>query len=179
VFAAEFAVAAMGLRLLYSKLRLLTAENANAYKMDVVMYDPSADPIELAFLEVKSSVKEAGDEAPRHDNSIYKDLFNSMNKYVKRDLRYDITAIRDRLDELPDDDRQRVDEAVRRYGGPTIKYAGVCAIDAATHVHEEASVLATRKNEKEFDAELLCVAELGQVVDATYAKLTALRDAAC
>ncbi len=84
VLAAEFASAAMGLKLLYSKLRLLTAENSNAYKMDVVMYDATTDPIELVFLEVKSSVKEAT-VSPGHDKSIYASLFDSLNKYTKDD----------------------------------------------------------------------------------------------
>ena len=38
LLAAEFAVAAMGLRLLYSKLRLLTAENSNAYKIATLCF---------------------------------------------------------------------------------------------------------------------------------------------
>jgi hypothetical protein len=101
LLAAEFAVAAMGLRLLYSKLRLLTAENSNAYKMDVVMYDRSTDPVDLVFLEVKSSFKTSAVSPAKHDKSIYADLFTSLRKYGKEDLRYDLTAARDRLDEVP------------------------------------------------------------------------------
>jgi hypothetical protein len=179
LIATEFAIAAMGLRLLYSKLRLLTAENSNAYKMDVVLYDPETDPIELVFLEVKSSFKEAGGTAPGHDRSIYKALFDSLNAYAKSDLRYDLTAARDRLADIRTDDRQRVTDALTQYGGPTVRYAGVCSIDIETFVSDEASLLATRSNQKNFDVELLCVAEFAQVIDATYAKLEAIRDASC
>jgi hypothetical protein len=179
VLAVEFAVAAMGLRPLYSKLRLLTAENSNAYKMDVVMYDSARDPVELVFLEVKSSFKDRSTQPPGHDKSIYKDLFDSFNKYAKSDLRYDLTAARDRLGGLPDEDRQRVAEVLSQYGGPTVRYAGVCSIDIETFVLDEASLLATRRNQKEFDVELLCVAEFAQIIDATYAKLEAVRKAAC
>jgi hypothetical protein len=179
LLAAEFAVGAMGLRLLYSKLRLLTAENSNAYKMDVVMYDPAKDPVELVFLEVKSSFKDATHDPPGHDQSIYKDLFDSFNKYAKGDLRYDLTAARDRLGRLPDTDCQKVAAVLSQYGGPTIRHAGVCCIDVETFRGDEAALLATRKNKKTFDVELLCVAEFAQVIDATFAKLEALRDAAC
>ena len=169
----------MGLKLLYSKLRLLTAENSNAYKMDVVMYDATTDPIELVFLEVKSSVKEATDEPPGHDKSIYASLFDSLNKYTKDDLRYDLTAIRDRLGDLPYQDSERLRSVLGSYAGPIVRYGGVCSIDIATHLDEEAALLATRKNEKNFEADLVCVAEFGQVADATYETLANLRDAAC
>jgi Cap4 SAVED domain len=180
LLAAEFAVAAMGLKLLYSKLRLLTAENANAFKMDVVMYDSQAAPVELVLLEVKSSFKAAmnGDEAPKHDTSIYADLFRSFNKYAKDDLRYDLTAARDRLADVDPADRAALEAELDKYGGPMVRYAGVCSIDLATFREEEAAVLATRKNEKRFDVDLLCVVEFAQVIDATFERLSALRDAA-
>lgn len=179
LLAAEFAVAAMSLRLLYSKLRLLTAENANAYKMDVVLYDPQPDPVELVFLEVKSSFKSAGQGPAEHDKSIYASLFSSLNKYAKGDLQYDLSAARDRLADVVDEDRDRVASALKVYGGPTVRFGGVCSIDIETFDADETSVLATRKNEKSFDVDLLCVAEFAQVIDATFAKLQAMRDAAC
>jgi hypothetical protein len=179
LLASEFAVAALGLRLLYSKLRLLTAENANAYKMDIMMYDPSVEPVELVLLEVKSSVKTATDAAPGHDKSIYSSLFASLRKYAKADLSYDLTAARDRMGELPEDDRERLAQEFARYGGPKVRYAGVCSIDLATHVEAETSLLATRKSVKDFEVDLLCVVEFAQVVESSFAKLSALRDAAC
>jgi hypothetical protein len=177
LLAAEFAVSAMGLKLLYSKLRLLTAENSNAYKMDVVMYDPSTNPIELVLLEVKSSFKTPSDDGspPKHDKSIYADLFNSFNKYAKEDLKYDLTAARDRLSEVDSNDRDRLEAELKKYGGPTVRYAGVCSIDIETFDHDEASLLATRKNGKVFDVELLCVVEFAQVIDATFTKLAELK----
>jgi Cap4 SAVED domain len=35
----------MNLRVIYSKLALLTAENANAFKMDLILYDPAANQL--------------------------------------------------------------------------------------------------------------------------------------
>ncbi len=49
IVAGLFAEDVMGLRKLYSKLSLLTAENSNAYKMDLVMYDPSCSPLCFRF----------------------------------------------------------------------------------------------------------------------------------
>lgn len=179
LLASEFALAAMGLRLLYSKLRLLTAENANAYKMDIMMYDPSVEPIELVLLEVKSSVKIATDEPPGHDKSIYSSLFDSLREYAKADLSYDLTAARDRMGELPEDDRDRLAREFAKYGGPTVRHAGVCSIDVATHLDSEASLLSTRRSDKTFEVDVLCVVELAQVIESSFAKLSALRDAAC
>jgi len=180
LLAAEFAVAAMGLRLLYTKVRLLTAENANAYKMDVVMYDPEPDEIELVLLEVKASIKQPSKtKAARHDKSIYSSLFSSLNKYGKEDLRYDLTAARDRLTEVAQEDRHRVELALSKYGGPTVRYAGVCSIDIGTYVQDEAAMLATRKNEKTLDVDLVCVAEFAQVIEKTFTRLERIRTAAC
>jgi len=179
LLAAEFAVAAMGLKLLYSKLRLLTAENSNAYKMDVVMYDVSTDPIELVLLEVKSSFKvpQSDGRPANHHKSIYADLFDSFNKYAKEDLRYDLTAARDRLSDVDEADRDRVADALNMYGGPPVRYAGICSIDLATFNEDEAAVLATRKNEKLFGVDLLCVVEFAQVIDATFERLDDVRRA--
>lgn len=179
LLASEFALAAMGLRLLYSKLRLLTAENANAYKMDIMMYDPSIEPIALVLLEVKSSIKTATEEPPGHDKSIYASLFDSLRKYAKADLSYDLTAARDRMGDLPEEDRERLAREFAKYGGPTVRHAGVCSIDVETYVESEASLLATRRSDKNFDVDVLCVVELAQIIDSCFAKLSALRDAAC
>lgn len=179
LLAAEFATAAMGLRLLYSKLELLTAENSNAFKMDVVMYDPAPEPIELVLLEVKSSwagVKTDGKPAA-HDKSIYADLFNSMNKYAKQSLRYDLTAAKDQLPSVPEPDRARLAAQLGLYQGPRIRHAGVCSIDLATHTDDEAALLATRRNQKDFEVDLVCVAEFAQVIDATWAKLDLIIEA--
>ena len=50
-----FAEEVMDLSLLYSKLSLLTAENANAFKMDLVLFDSKPDPIEFVFGEVNQA----------------------------------------------------------------------------------------------------------------------------
>jgi hypothetical protein len=71
--------------------------------------------------------------------------------------------------------RERVSAALSLYGGPTIRYAGVCSIDVATHLDEEASLLATRRNDKSFDVDLVCVSEFAQVIDETYARLDRVR----
>jgi hypothetical protein len=179
ILAAEFAQSAMGLHLLYSKLSLLTAENANAFKMDVVLYDPSTSPFSLVFFEVKSSCKSAGEIPARHDDTAFASLFDSFNRYGRDDAHFDLTAARDRLGELPPDHAVALREAFGRYGGPDVRYAGFCVIDLATHNDEEIAVLATRNNAATFDVDLLCVQELAAVVEASYGRLEAVRKAAC
>jgi hypothetical protein len=161
------------LRLLYSKLSLLTAENANAYKMDLVLYDPASDPVEFVFGEVKSSPK-SGPVPASHDKGCFASLFASFNAYGEDDREFDLAVIEDRLSNLPAGDASRVRDALQPDAYPKVRYVAICLIDIATHDDNEAQVLGTRKNAKTFEADLLCVAELGTVAEETYASLKAM-----
>ena len=173
-----FAESVLGLRRIYSKLALLTSENANAYKMDIVLYNPKTDPIELVLTEVKSSTKTALDGLPAgHDKSCFADVFASMNKYKPRDLSFDLVAAADRLSLVPEPDRQRVREALLPYSASPRRYAAIVVIDRGTFHPSEGTVLGTRRNAKTFDVDLLCVEDFGGVVTTVYDKLGRLRDA--
>lgn len=168
-----FAEDVMGLRRLYSKLSLLTAENSNAFKMDLLMCNPKVEPIEFIFGEVKSSTKSAADGLPPgHDKSCFKSLFDSFKKYESGDLTFDLTAARDRLDLLPTEEANRIHAALLPYSERTIKYAGFIVIDTSTRDDAETRVLATRKSEKDFDVELICIESLKATIDGTYAQLS-------
>lgn len=178
ITAAIFAEEVMGLRKIYSKLSLLTAENSNAYKMDLVMYDPKSNPIELIFGEVKSSPKTAADGLPaNHHKSCFADIFNSLNHYTNDDLNFDFGAARDRMDALPEPDRTRVREALLPYSDAKIRYIGFAIIDSSTKDETEISVLATRKNNKQFDVDVVCVEEYPQLAESIYHRLDKLRQA--
>jgi hypothetical protein len=95
ILAGLFAEDVHGLYRLYSKLSLLTAENANAYKMDLLFCDPATDPVTFLFAEVKSSCKSAADGLPAgHDKSCFADLFATFKKYDDADLGFDLTVER-------------------------------------------------------------------------------------
>jgi hypothetical protein len=177
VAAAVFAEEIMRLKLLYSKLSLLTAENSNAYKMDLLLCDPSAEPVEFVFGEVKSSCKSAQEGMPPgHDKSCFVDLFNSFNKYDQGDVNFDLAAARDRLSLLPGPMRDRVHAALLPYADRRVRYAGFVIIDVGTKDDSEIHLLESRTNRKPFDIELLCVETLRDVVHDTYDRLTAMRD---
>ncbi len=167
IVAGIFAEHVLELRLLYSKLSLLTTENANANKMDLVLYDSRPAKVEFVFAEVKSSTK-PGPKPACHDAGCFKKLFDSFNKYGDDDRDFDLAVVEERLRALPNDDAARVRAALNIDGDPSIRYAGVCVIDTATHDDSEAAVLATRANPKAFDVDVVCVAELGPVAAATY-----------
>jgi len=172
IVAAIFAEEVMGLRRLYSKLSMLTAENANGYKMDLVMYDPSSDPLRFVFGEVKCSPKNAADGLPsKHDQSCFADLFASFNKYSVADHSFDLTAARDNLGNIPEGDRQRVRAALMPYSGTKTSYAGFVIIDASTYAVDEAQILRTRKNKKAFEVDLLCVETFPAVAQSVYTSL--------
>lgn len=162
----------LGLRRLYSKLTLLTAENANAFKMDVLFYEPGTDPVEFVFAEVKSSTKTAADGLPAcHDKTCFPSLFASLNKYKEGDLEFDLDLIKERMADLPDEDREMIKRSLLPHRARHLRYAGFCVIDSSTHDDSEASLLATRKNAKTFDVDLLCIAELPEVMAKTYEAL--------
>jgi len=162
----------LGLKLLYSKLRLLTAENANANKMDLLFFTPGTDPAEFLFAEVKSSMKTAADGLPPgHDDSCFASLFTSLNGYRESDLDFDLALIEERMEGLEPADAKAIRRALLPHTLRQIKYAGFCVIDASTSDPDEVSVLGTRANEKQFEVDLLCVAELPDVVASTFDKL--------
>jgi hypothetical protein len=172
IVAGLFAEELGGFRRLYSKLSLLTAENSNAYKMDLVLCKPLSTPLEFIFGEVKSSCKAASDGLPAgHDKSCYAALFDSFNKYEEADLEFDLTAARDNLERLGETEAERVREALLPYGARAVSYAGFVVIDSSTHSAEESRVLATRENKKEFDVELICIESLKGTIDAAYTQL--------
>ena len=168
----------MGLRKLYSKLTLLTAENANAFKMDLVLYRPTSDPIEFIFGEVKSSPKISADGSPvGHHKSCFADIFTSMNKYGDDDLAFDLTAAKDHIQALPEVERNRIRKALMPYGDLIVSYAGFAIIDTTTKSDSEISLLATRQNKKTFDVDVICVEEFPTVATSAYKRLEALRRA--
>lgn len=163
----------MGLRRVYSKLAFLTAENANAFKMDVLFYRPGTKPVEFVFAEVKSSVKTANDGLPAcHDRTCFANLFASFNKYEAGDLEFDLTMIKERMSELPEPDREAILHSLLPHRSRLVQFAGFCVIDTSTHDESESELLATRKNDKSFDVDILCVSELPQVVAGTWGLLS-------
>jgi hypothetical protein len=164
IVAAIFAEEVMGLRRLYSKLTLLSAENSNAYKMDLVMYDMKVDPVRIVFAEVKCSPKcaEVGKSAG-HDKSCFADIFASMNAYAEKDREFDLAAARDQLPNIPVEDREKVRAALMPYSGAPFDYAAFAVIDTETYSEDEAQLLRTRKNKKQFEVDLLCVESFSKV----------------
>ena len=75
ILSAMFAEEVVGWRLIYSKLKLLTAENTNPFKMDLVFFDPNRSQPTLVLGEVKSSMKSR--VPANHHKSCYPSLFDS------------------------------------------------------------------------------------------------------
>ena len=174
ILSAIFAQEVLGWRLIYSKLRLATAENSNPYKMDLVFFDPNHEVPTIILGEVKSSMKT---QTPaRHDRSCYPSLFDSLREYSAEDLEYDLTAARDNIEQLPKNERETVMEALLPYAQRDTLYAGFSVIDSVTRSDSETLVLATRQSPKTFDVELVCVDELSDVSESTYGILDEMRN---
>jgi hypothetical protein len=158
IAAAIFAEELLGWRKIYSKLSMLTAENANAYKMDLLLYDPATNPIEIILGEAKCSDKvRNGSEAPGHNLSCYASLFRSLKDYTEDDLEFDLAVIKDRLSQLPPEDGNRLRAALLPYSNPIIKYAGFVIIDDSTVEDAESKMLGTRASSKAFEVDMISV----------------------
>ena len=174
ILSALFAEAAIGWTLLYSKLTLLTTENSNPYKMDLMFYDPNQSVPTFILAEVKSSPKS---KVPaHHDKSCYPSLFDSLRDYSNDDAVYDLTAARDNIDSLPAHQREIVRTALLPYKPRELHYAGFSVIDTATRNDAETSMLATRTSPKTFDIDLVCVDEFSAVATSTYTILDKMRN---
>lgn len=158
ILASVFVEDVLGLKKLYCKLSLNSTENQNAFKMDLLCYIPGSDPVEFVFCEVKSSPKDAADGMPpKHDASCYADIFNSLRTYNEGDKAFDLTTLKDRLDIQDPTEKRRVKESLLPYASRKVGYIGVALIDLDTYLDTEVPVLATRKSDKIFNIELLCV----------------------
>lgn len=177
ITAGIFAEDVLGLKRLYSKLSLLSAENSNAYKMDLVLYNPRVNPVEFIWGEVKCSHKTRLNGAPPagHDKTCYASIFNSLNKYESPDLNFDLVAVKDNISSLPEDEQNRIREALKPYTERKIRYIGIAVIDSSTRDDDEISVLATRRNNKELDVDLICIEQFPLVAEATYNILDGIR----
>jgi hypothetical protein len=76
--------------------------------------------------------------------------------------------VEEKLDAIPEPDRSRLKTALLPFNSPNIKFAAFCVIDSSTHSETESKVLGTRKNDRDFEVDLVCVAELGAVAHATF-----------
>ena len=173
MFAEEF----LGLKIIYSKLSLLTAENANAYKMDLMLYRPASNPLEFVLGEVKSSPKGKADGLPaRHDQSCFAAVFRSLRGYGVDDLQFDLATVKDRLKHMDTTSASQIREALKPYLDRKVTYAGFALIDTATRSEAEMKVLATRVSEKSFDVDLVCIEAYKEVADSVYQRLAQIND---
>lgn len=176
ISASVFVEEVLGIKKIYSKLSLNTTENQNAYKMDLVCFVPGSDPMEFVFCEVKSSNKHKKDGFPAgHDKSCYADIFNSLKKYNKVDLDFDLTAIKDNLDSITEPDRANIRRSLIPYSPRKINYKGIAVIDLSTIHEEECNVLCKRKSDKEFDVEVVGIEDFKKVAEGVYQKLESIK----
>jgi hypothetical protein len=179
IAAAVFAEEVLGLTRIYSKLSYLTAENANAYKMDLLMADFRADPLVFVWGEVKSSVKSRDTESPPyHSGSCYPAIFDSLREYEDSDRDFDLVSVQDNLERLTVEQQRRVREALLPYSQPNVRYAAFAVIDRDTVVEEETQVLHTRTSRHTFDVDIIGIEALPLVVGTTWSLLDNLRAAA-
>jgi hypothetical protein len=179
IAASIYAEEVLRLKLLYRKLSLLTAENSNAHKMDLLLYDPSVDPIELVLAEVKYSPKISADGSPvGHDQGCFADVFRSLNSYSDADRNFDLTAAKDNLGQLDGEERARVRAALRPYARTKVRYLAFAVIDLDTKNDDEARVLGRRQCTKpDLAVDLVCIEKLSEVTESTWKVLATLREA--
>lgn len=172
ILASIFVEDILGLKKLYCKLSLNSAENQNAYKMDLLCYEESSDPVNFIFCEVKSSNKHSSEGMPAgHDKSCYKAIFDSLRTYNEGDQAFDLTTLKDRLEIFDEAERNRVKNSLLPYASRNVGYIGIAIIDQSTYCEHEVPILATRKSDKSFDVEVLCVEQYKETSSQVYSIL--------
>lgn len=167
----------LGIKKVYSKLSLNTTENQNAYKMDLICFIPGTNPLEFVFCEVKSSNKHKSDGFPaKHDTSCYAAIFDSLRDYESEDIKFDLTAIKDNLDKIPEANREEIRESLIPYGNKKVTFKGVAVIDLSTIHADECNVLSTRRCNKDFDIEVVCIEDYKEVALEVYQKLETIKN---
>jgi hypothetical protein len=178
IAACLFAEDVLGMTRLYSKLSFLSAQNTNAYKMDLVLCDFSSNSPEFVFCEVKTSTKSSeGTEEPFHENSCFANIFRSLMKYEDDDVEFDLTAIGEHLNSVPPEHQKAVREALRPYASRVVRYAAFAIIDTSTRRDGEMRMLATRSSKTPFNVDVICIETLPVVVKSTWKYLNGLRAA--
>lgn len=172
IISAIFARDVLGLKILYKKLTLLTAENSNAYKMDLVLYRIDGDVVYIIFGEVKMSAKSSVTAGKTHKNSIYPSLFSSIKQYETKDRDFDLAAAKDQIKYLDLPEREIIAEALKPYSGKKkIEYAGFIVIDLLTKDIKDMEMLLTKPSNKEFNVDVICVQNLSDNIINSYEAL--------
>ena len=105
---------------------------------------------------------------PGHDKSCYAEIFNSLRIYNEGDQSFDLTTLKDRLEITDETEKKRVKDSLLPYANRNVGYIGIAVIDHSTYLEEEVPVLATRKSDKTFDVELLCVEQYKDTSSQVY-----------
>jgi hypothetical protein len=178
ILAAIFAEEQLDWCPLYSKLSVLTAENANANKMDILMYVPGTAPLNFVFIEIKSSHRMCLTKRRAYHNSgCYRDLFISLDEYSESDKKFDLDAITTNIDQVREQDRDAVQNALIPYGHKIVTYAGFCVIDASTSDDGEIQFLATEPHPKPIEVDVVAIDNLPKLSGDTWARLDRIRRA--
>ena len=123
----------------------------------------------MFFCEVKSSPKDSNEGLPPgHDKSCYADIFNSLREYEDDDKKFDLTAIKDNLYIIDPAERELVRASLKPYANKKVGYIGIAIIDHSTYDVNEVPILASRKANKDFNIELLCVESYKEVSSEAY-----------
>ena len=173
IIASQFARDMSNLKLMYSKLKLLTTENGNVYKMDLVLYCIDGENVEIVFVEVKMSPKNT--LTRKHSKSVYPSLFDSLREYEVKDREFDISLARDQIKNLLDPDRTILENALMPYSRKmTYSYLGIIVIDMATIDEDDMQILYTRSSNKKFEIDVVCIENLAINIDKSYKMLKSM-----
>lgn len=171
----------LGLRRLYSKLTLTSAENTNVHKMDGFFVDLNTSPYTYIAVEAKSSILPTARTAFRgHRHGILKQMIESLDMYDSNDARFDFTAIRDNLEKsiFTQEQQEQICNDLVPPGPQRLLHLGMATINEQTVCTQDDEYILTQPCKRSFDYRALVVADLAKLAKESYGRWSQQRSTA-
>jgi len=161
----------LGLKRLYSKLTLTTAENTNVHKMDAFFVDTTDKKFEYYAVEAKCSVlPTATSQFSGHRHGILKQMIASLDGYSDIDERFDFAAIRDNLEDgvYSDKEKAQIRKDLIPPGPERLTTLGIAAINLCTVSERDDDYILTEVCSRNFSFYSLAVANLDKLAKESF-----------
>jgi hypothetical protein len=148
--------------------------------MDALFVRTSVQPFEYLFVEAKSSILPTEKTKTKtHRSGILQQMIESLETYGKDDPRFELSRIRDNLENTFDESDAAIIRADLVPPGPNnLKVMGISVTNAATVNSDDDDFVLTQPCGTGFDYYALVVTDLAAVANEAYGIWAALKKAA-
>lgn len=179
ILASDFVEKVLGYKRLYSKLTLTTAEDTNVHKMDGFFVDLSKEPFHYLLVEAKASVLPTqASSFSGHRHGLLPRMIASIGEYTLGDKRFDLTKIRDNLEEFDPNVAAQIRKDLVPPGPINSTFLGIAVINATTVNQPDDDFILVTPGKRPFGFAGIVVDDLTSVASEAYAAALAIKAAA-